>query len=108
MAKSDFSYAWPFKVRYSEIDGQRIVFNAHYLTYFDTAITEYMHASGFDYRGFMRAIGGEFHTVKALIEWKAPIYYESENEVWVRAARIGRASLTYQLEVHPKGKDLLH
>jgi len=38
------------------------------------------------------------------MEWKAPIYYETENEVWVRAARIGRSSLTYLLEVHPKGQ----
>ncbi|MET0721452.1 MAG: hypothetical protein ABWY64_11540 [Tardiphaga sp.] len=32
-----------FRVRYSEIDGQRVVFNAHYLTYFDTTI-EYFRA----------------------------------------------------------------
>ncbi|MEC7649574.1 MAG: acyl-CoA thioesterase, partial [Pseudomonadota bacterium] len=44
MAKSDFKFAWPFRVRYSEVDGQMIVFNAHYLTYYDTAITEYFRA----------------------------------------------------------------
>ena len=38
----------PFRVRYSEIDGQGVVFNAHYLTYFDTTITEYFRALGYD------------------------------------------------------------
>jgi acyl-CoA thioester hydrolase len=105
MAKSDFAFCYPFKVRYSEIDAQRIVFNAHYLTYYDTAITEYMIATRFDHRAFMRSIGAEFHTVRAVVEWKAPIYFEDEIEVWTRAARIGRSSLTFLLEIHPKGKD---
>lgn len=107
MAKSDFSFCWPCKIRYSEIDAQRIVFNAHYLTFYDTAITEYMANTGFDHRSFMRSIGAEWHTVRAVVEWKAPVYYENEIEVWTRAARIGRSSLTFLLEVHPKGGDEL-
>jgi len=107
MAKTEFSFQYPFKIRYSEIDGQRIVFNAHYLTFFDTAITEYMLWTGFDYRAFMRSVGAEFHTVRAVVEWKAPIRMAEEIEVWTRAARIGRSSLTYLLEIHPKGKDEL-
>jgi acyl-CoA thioester hydrolase len=105
MAKSDFSFRWPTKIRYSEIDAQRIVFNAHYLTFYDTAITEYLAATGFDHRSFMRSIGAEWHTVRAVVEWKAPVYFENEIEVWTRAARIGRSSLTFQLEVHPKGDE---
>jgi len=105
MAKSDFSFCWPTKIRYSEIDAQRIVFNAHYLTFYDTAITEYLAATGFDHRSFMRSIGAEWHTVRAVVEWKAPVYFENEIEVWTRAARIGRSSLTFLLEVHPKGDE---
>jgi acyl-CoA thioester hydrolase len=107
MAKSDFSFCWPTKIRYSEIDAQRIVFNAHYLTFYDTAITEYLAATGFDHRSFMRSIGAEWHTVRAVVEWKAPVYFEDEIEVWTRAARIGRSSLTFLLEVHPKGDEAL-
>ena len=107
MAKSDFTYCWPTKIRYSEIDGQRIVFNAHDLTFYDTAITEYLAATGFDHRSFMRSIGAEWHTVRAVVEWKAPVYFENEIEVWTRAARIGRSSLTFLLEVHPKGDETL-
>ena len=34
-------FSYPIRVRYSEIDGQKIVFNAHYSTYIDIATTEY-------------------------------------------------------------------
>ena len=41
MKKKDFCFTHTFRVRYAEVDAQGIVFNAHYLTYFDCAITEY-------------------------------------------------------------------
>ncbi len=47
-ARADFRFFHPFRVRYSEIDGQRVVYNAHYLTFFDTAIFEYYRAIGYD------------------------------------------------------------
>ena len=37
MARSDYRFFYPFRIRYSEIDGQSIVYNSHYLTFFDTA-----------------------------------------------------------------------
>ena len=40
MERAGFSFFHPFRVRYSEIDAQGVVFNAHYLTYYDTAINE--------------------------------------------------------------------
>jgi len=33
------TYTHHIRVRYGEVDMQRVVFNAHYLTYFDTSIT---------------------------------------------------------------------
>src|SRR5438445_12442479 len=48
MSREQFWFFHPFRVRYSEIDGQGIVFNVHYLTYFDTTITEYFRALGYD------------------------------------------------------------
>ena len=44
MHREDFRFFFPFRVRYAEVDGQNVVFNAHYLTYFDTSITEYFRA----------------------------------------------------------------
>ena len=105
MARSDFKFTWPFRVRYSEVDGQKIVFNAHYLTYYDTAITEYFRALPYDYMGQVDRTGEDFHTVRALVEFKRSILFDEDIKVHVRTSRIGRSSLTFLLEIHPKGAD---
>ena len=105
MAKSDFKFAWPFRVRYAEVDSQKVVFNAHYLTYFDTAITEYFQALSFDYMGRVEMTGEDFHTAKTLVEYKQPILFNEDIEVYVLVSRVGRSSLTFLLEIHPQGID---
>lgn len=107
MAKSDFKFCWPFRVRYSEVDGQMVVFNAHYLTYFDTAITEYFRSLPYDYMGQVDRTGEDFHTVKTLVEYKQPIRFDEDIEVHIKTERMGRSSLTFALEIHPKGLDEL-
>jgi acyl-CoA thioester hydrolase len=97
--RSAFPFAFPFRIRYSEIDGQSIVFNAHYLTFFDTTITEFMRWLGYDYAGEVKKTGLDFHTVKTLVEYKAPIYFDEEIEVAIKAARIGRSSLTFAFAI---------
>ena len=107
MSKSDFRFAWPFRVRYAEVDGQKVVFNAHYLTYFDTSITEYFQALPFDYMGRVELTGEDFHTVRTLVEYKKPILFNEDVEVHVRVSRLGRSSLTFLLEIHPQGAEEL-
>lgn len=105
MARDDFTFSFGFRVRYSEIDGQSVVFNAHYLTYFDTAITEYMRALAYDYVGEVKRTGEDFHTVKTVVEYKAPVYFDEEIDVCCRVSRIGRSSMVFLLEIHPRGGD---
>ena len=105
MAKSNFPFAWPFRVRYAEVDCQSVVFNAHYLTYFDTAITEYFRALPYDYMGQIDRTGEDYHTVRTLVEYQQPIALDEDIEVHVRTARMGRSSLTFLLEIHPKDGD---
>ena len=71
ISREQFWFFHPFRVRYSEIDGQHVVFNAHYLTYFDTTITEYFRALGYDQYADAQTTGVDFHVVKSLIEYKA-------------------------------------
>ncbi len=99
MKRADYKFFFPFRVRYSEIDGQMIVYNAHYLTYFDTAITEYCRILSFDFVGEKEKTGQDFHTVKALVEYRAPIFFDDEIEVGVRTSRIGNSSLTFSLGI---------
>ena len=105
MARADFNFSFPFRVRYSEIDKQGIVFNAHYLTYFDTAISEYFRALEHNPESAQAHKNTDFHTVRTLIDYKAKIHFDDEIEVGVRAGKIGRSSLTFMLEIHPKDQD---
>lgn len=103
--RQDFWFHFPFRVRYSEVDAQAVVFNAHYLTYFDTAITEYFRALGYDYLGEVARTGIDFHTVKSVVEYKAPIRFDEDIDVCVRVARIGRSSINLALAIFAKGAD---
>jgi acyl-CoA thioester hydrolase len=102
VSREQFWFFHPFRVRYSEIDGQGVVFNAHYLTYFDTAITEYFRALGYDQYADAKATGIDFHTVKSVVEYKAPILFDWELDVGVRVVRIGNSSLVLELAIFLK------
>ncbi len=97
MTRDDFAFRAPIRVRYSEIDAQGIVFNAHYLTYFDVAITEYLRFLG--HPSSARAPGLEFHLVKSLVEYRRPIVKDSLIEVGVVCGRIGTTSVTWSLAI---------
>lgn len=102
MARSDFRFCFPLRVRFTEIDSQAVVFNSRYLEYFDHGIVEYFRAVGlFGAAGPMS--GPPTHVVKAVVEFRAPILLDERIEVCVRCARIGNTSITLALEVHGAG-----
>jgi len=107
MARAKFWFFHPFRVRYSEVDAQGVVFNAHYLTYFDTAITEYFRALGYNQFADAKQSGVDFHVVKSVIEYKAPILFDQEIEVGVRVAKIGNSSVVFAPGIFLKGGDTL-
>ena len=49
MSRASFSFSHRLRVRWAEVDKQNIVFNGHYLTYFDVGVTEYWRAIGLPY-----------------------------------------------------------
>lgn len=105
MTRNEFHFFHSLRVRYSEIDGQGVLFNAHYLTYYDTAITEFFRTLGYDQYAEALKSGVDFHVVKAVVEYKAPIRFDWELDVGVRVARIGNSSLTFGLAIFRKGED---
>lgn len=108
MTRDTFWFFHPFRVRYSEIDGQGVLFNSHYLTFYDTTITEYFRALGYDQYADARASGMDFHVVRSVVEYKAPIRFDQEIEVGARVARIGTSSLVFELAIFPNSaSDLL-
>lgn len=107
MPRADFRLSHSIRVRWAETDPQGIVFNAHYLTYFDVAATEYWRAVGCVYPQFFLTHGIDTFVVKATLEYHRPAGYDDTVEVCVRAARIGRSSLRMVLEIHRGDEHLL-
>ena len=106
MARVDFAFSHRIRVRWAEVDPQRVVFNARYLDYADIAMTEYwraMHASGlWPYGETM-----EFHVAKAVVQYRKPIVGDEEIDLLVRTSATGRTSVTNAIEIHGAASDEL-
>ena len=79
---------------------QAIVFNGHYLTYFDVAFTEYWRASGLPDVVQQAASGQEMFARKATVEYHAPAHFDDVLDIGVRCAALGRSSMRYVLEIY--------
>lgn len=95
-------FAHTIRPRYGEVDMQGVVFNAHWLTYFDDASTRFFESLGF-VPGETFIDGGEFDAmiVKAVLEWKGSAGFDELVEIVVRPERIGNSSfdLRYTAQV---------
>lgn len=106
MARADFRFSFPKRVRFAEVDAQAVVFNARYLEYFDIGLVEYWRAVGM--YETMGIVGGpEFHVARALVEYKQAIALDEMVAICVRCRRIGTSSMTFDFELHGgDGEDL--
>jgi len=94
-----FAFSAAFRVRYAEIDGQRVVFNSRYLEYADVAATEY-----WAWTGIAEVLGTawtqtEFHVRHAEVDYLKPFVWGDTVEASVRLERIGGSSLTQRYEL---------
>ncbi|MDC1366096.1 acyl-CoA thioesterase [Pelagibacterales bacterium] len=101
------SFSYNFRIRYSEVDAQKIVYNSHYLTFLDVSIFEFFDAIGFNQEGYIKETNNEFHTVKAVVEYKAPATLGDTIEVLTRIKKIGNSSITFQQEIYLHESDKL-
>ena len=99
MTRDDFRFRHRLRVRWAEVDKQDIVFNGHYLTYFDVAITEYWRALGIPFPAITERWGSDLFVVKAGLEYHAPAHYDDQLEVGVRTARIGNSSMCFEIGI---------
>jgi acyl-CoA thioester hydrolase len=93
-----------FRVRYSEVDYQGIVYFAHYATYFDVAIHEFFRALPYDYTAIRKTTGMDFNIVRAVVEYRRPLRFDEPFEVEVALGRIGRSSLTFAPAIWVQGE----
>jgi acyl-CoA thioester hydrolase len=106
MPIEQFSLVHPVRVRWAEADMQGVVFNAHYLAYFDIAITEYWRVLAQCDQAWLAEALERLYVVKATVEFHRPARFDDELQVAVRCARLGRSSMTVEFEIH-RGADHL-
>ena len=87
------------RVRYAEVDGQGVVFNAHWLTYFDESCTRFMESLGFGPDFWIAEF--DVMLVRADIEWSGPARFDDWVDVEVVPTRLGTKSfdLRYRASV---------
>ncbi|QNK67276.1 YbgC/FadM family acyl-CoA thioesterase [Variovorax sp. PAMC26660] len=94
--RKDFRFFHRLRVRWAEVDMQKIVFNAHYLMYFDTAISDYWRAMALPYEEAMHSLGGDLYVRKATIDFRGSARMDDVIDVGMRCARIGNSSMTFE------------
>jgi YbgC/YbaW family acyl-CoA thioester hydrolase len=93
--RQDFRFLDRLRVRWAEVDMQRIVFNAHYLMYFDTAIAGYWRAMALPYHETLERLQGDLYVRKATLEYLGSARYDDLCDVGLRCQRIGTTSITF-------------
>jgi YbgC/YbaW family acyl-CoA thioester hydrolase len=95
MKREDFRFFHPLRVRWAEVDMQKIVFNAHYLMYFDTAVADYWRALALPYESAMHQLGGDLYVKKASVEYHASARMDDRLDVALKCERIGNSSMVF-------------
>ena len=106
MNKQDFRFFHRLRVRWAEVDMQKIVFNAHYLMYFDTAVADYWRALALPYEEAMHRLEGDLYVKKASVEFNASARMDDRLDVALKCARIGNSSMTFSGAIF-RGDELL-
>ena len=103
--KPPFKFSARTRVGFSDTDAQGIVYYGRYLPYFDLARVEYLRELDLlrpvaleDAEFVMRACG---------IEYFAPAVFDDVIEIYVRLARFGRTSATFECAAYRVPDDVL-
>lgn len=93
MKRTDFRHLESLRVRWAEIDAQGIVFNGHYLTYLDTAISGYWRALAIPYHDTMKSLGGDLYVRRATLDYRSSARYDDRLDIGIRVREFGNSSM---------------
>lgn len=105
MAKTDFKFHHPVRVRWAECDPQGIAYNGAYLTWMEVVQAEYCRNLGFRLYRLSEINTFDTAMVKTTLEFKAPARLDDLLDLYARVARIGTNSITIEFEVYRSGEE---
>ncbi|MFF2809608.1 acyl-CoA thioesterase [Streptomyces sp. NPDC058000] len=80
------------RVRYSECDQQNVVFNGHYLFYYDVAVTELLREATVDYAAMVEG-GTDLVVAEARIVYRQAARFDELIDIDMPITRLGTTSL---------------
>jgi acyl-CoA thioester hydrolase len=90
------------RVRYAEVDAQRVVFNAHWLTYCDDACTRFVESLGYQGADWSEVL--DLMLVRAVLEWSGPAGFDEWVDIAVEPVRIGTTSFDLRYRATVDGR----
>ncbi len=91
------------RVRYAECDAQGVVFNAHYLAYFDTSITELWRAAFGGYQAMLDE-GVDVVVAEAQLWFLTPARFDEELTLEIAITQLGNTSIVSRHRVNRDGE----
>lgn len=95
MNRTDFRTFERLRVRWVEVDLQKIVFNGHYLAYFDTAMAGHWRAAALPYAHTMAHFAGDLFVRKATVDYLGAARYDDLLDIGLRCGHIGNSSMRF-------------
>jgi acyl-CoA thioester hydrolase len=86
-----FRFSHSIRVRYSEIDGQMVVLNSHYMNYIVIGNTEYFRNLGLN---TSEESYFDISLVKSTLNFKSPVYFDDIINIYVKITQLGNKSYT--------------
>jgi acyl-CoA thioester hydrolase len=93
------------RVRYAECDLQGVVFNAHYLVYFDTSLAAMWREAFGGYPAILEQ-GLDVVVAEAQLRFRAPARFDEELTLEMSVTRLGETSITSAHRI-ARGDDLI-
>ena len=99
-------FAHQLRVRYAECDPQGVVFNSHFLAYFDINITELWRAAFGGYRA-MTDRGIDLVVAEAQLRYRASARFDDELTLEIAVAQLGNTAITTRHRITRDGELLV-
>jgi len=104
--RNEFRFTERVRVRRAEVDSREVVFHAHYLTYFDTAVTGYWRALGVPCEETPKHLGGELVVSRATLEYHLPARFDDVLDIGIACHRVDNAAIVFHAAVFRQDRAL--
>ena len=92
------SFSHRLRVRYAECDQQNVVFNSHYVAWFDVLLTELWREVPGGYAGMMET-GTDMVVAEVNVRYLDGARFDDEIELRANVMRLGTTGMTTRIEV---------